>query len=259
MTPFQGQVAVVTGASSGIGKAVALSLAEHGATVCLVARRLHELEAIASSSRTIPSELLPYQADLSKEEDLNQLVARVRGDFKNIDILVHSASIISMGRVAHAPLCDFERQYRIHVLAPYALTQAVLPMLTPRRGQIVFVNSSAGVVAMENVSQYAATKHALKAIADSLREEVNADGIRVLSVHPGRTATPLQATLCAMENKPYRPENLMQASDVAAVIINALSLPRTAEVTEIRMRPFKRPTDQLASRPFAGPLSTHVE
>jgi NADP-dependent 3-hydroxy acid dehydrogenase YdfG len=242
MTIFKDQVAVVTGASSGIGKAVALSLAEHGATVCLVARRLKELEIIASTSRSTPPELLPYQADLTDEKDLNRLVTRLQADFKNIDILVHSASIISVGHVACASIVDLDRQYRIHVLAPYALTQALLPMLTPHRGQIVFVNSTAGVVAVENVSQYAATKHALKAIADSLRKEVNSDGIRVVSIHPGRTATPLQATLCALENKPYLPENLMQANDVAAMIVNALSLPRTAEVTEIRMRPFQRPT-----------------
>src|SRR5262245_51636400 len=82
MTPFQGQVAVVTGASSGIGKAVALSLAEHGATVCLVARRLKELETIASSSRATLSELRPYQTDLSKREDLDRLITRLRTDFQ---------------------------------------------------------------------------------------------------------------------------------------------------------------------------------
>ena len=79
-----------------------------------------------------------------------------------------------------ARITDFELQYRTNVLAPYALTQALLPMLAAYRGQIVFVNSSAGLAAPENLSQYAATKHALKAIADSLRKEVNPDGIRVL-------------------------------------------------------------------------------
>jgi NADP-dependent 3-hydroxy acid dehydrogenase YdfG len=113
-------------------------------------------------------------------------------------------------------------------------------MLPAHRGQIVFVNSSAGLTAPENLSQYAATKHALKAIADSLRKEVNEDGIRVLSVYLGRTATPLQERVHGMEHKTYRPENLMQAGDVASVIINALTLPRTAEVTDIQMRSLKR-------------------
>jgi NADP-dependent 3-hydroxy acid dehydrogenase YdfG len=241
MTDLKDQVAVVSGASSGIGKAIALSLAKHGATVCLVARRLRELETVASSSFAIPSKLLPYQADLCQEESLNSLVSRLHADFGQIDIVIHSAAAYSRGPLARASVADFECQYQTNVLAPYALTQALLPMLRPARGQIVFLNSSAGLSAPENLSQYAATKHALKAIADSLREEVNRDAIRVLSVYLGRTATPLQETVHAMEHKPYQPKNLMQADDVAAVIINALSLPRTAEVTEIHMRQLKRP------------------
>ena len=173
---------------------------------------------------------------LSEMRTVNRLVAGLRSDFQSIDIIVHSAAVYARGPLASAPVADLERQFRINVLAPYVLTQALLPMLAPQRGQIVFVNSSAGLAAPENLSQYAATKHALKAIADSVRKEVNQDGIRVLSVYLGRTATPLQAAVHAMESKTYRPENLMQPEDVAAVIINALSLPRSAEVTDIQMR-----------------------
>jgi NADP-dependent 3-hydroxy acid dehydrogenase YdfG len=237
---FKGQIAVVTGASSGIGKAIALSLAERGATVCLVARGVKALEEVASSIRSISTALLPYPADLIRDEDVNRLVTGLQSDFQHIDIIVHSAAAYARGPFASAPVADLERQYRINVLAPYALTQALLPMLPPQRGQIVFVNSSAGLAAPENLGQYAATKHALKAIADSLRKEVNQDGIRVLSIYLGRTATPLQAAVHTMENKIYRPENLMQPDDVAAVVINALSLPRSAEVTEIQMRQLQR-------------------
>src|SRR5207249_1460435 len=86
-------------------------------------------------------------------------------------------------------------------------------------------------------SQYASTKHALKALADSLRDEVNAAGIRVMSLFLGRTASPMQAMVHAMEHRKYSPELLIQPEDVAAVVINALTLPRTAEVTEVSMRP----------------------
>ncbi len=105
----------------------------------------------------------------------------------------------------------------------------------------MFINSSAGLRAGAGISQYAATKHALKAIADSLREEINAEGLRVLSVYPGRTATPMQASVHAMEGKAYHPERLMQPEDVAAVVINALKLPRSAEVTDISVRPLMKP------------------
>jgi short-subunit dehydrogenase len=241
MSEFDGQVAVVTGASSGIGKTVACSLAQHGATVCLVARRLEELQTVAASFRGNPVPQT-YQTDLSVDEEVKRLVTRLRADFDHIDILVHSAAVYARGRFACAPISDLEKQFRTNVFAPYLLTQALLPVIPPNRGQIVFVNSNAGLTAPESLSQYAASKHALKGIADSLRNEVNKDGIRVLSIFLGRTATPLQAAVHAMEDKIYHPEQLMQAQDVAAVILNALSLPRTAEVTEIMMRSMKRPT-----------------
>src|SRR5262245_24780228 len=112
MAIFKGQVAVVTGASSGMGRGVALCLAERGATVCLVARRLKELETIASSSRATLSELRPYQTDLSKREDLDRLITRLRTDFQHIDIIVHSAAVYERHRFACAPIADFEIQYR---------------------------------------------------------------------------------------------------------------------------------------------------
>ena len=106
------------------------------------------------------------------------------------------------------------------------------------------MNSTAGLTARANVSQYAATKHALKAVADSLREEVNADGVRVLSLFLGRTASAMQEFVHDVEGKPYRPDRLIQPDDVAAMILHALSLPHTAEVTEIRMRPLAKPIDE---------------
>src|SRR5690242_6858519 len=102
------------------------------------------------------------------------------------------------------------------------------------------MNSSAGLSARAGVGQYAATKHALRAIADTLREEVNTDGIRVLSVFPGRTASPMQATVHANEGRVYHPDHLIQPEDIAKVVIDALSLPRTAEIMDIRIRPLRK-------------------
>ena len=113
-------------------------------------------------------------------------------------------------------------------------------MLKARRGQIVFVNSSSGIIAKPNSASYDATKHALKAIADSLRGEVNAHGVRVLSVYLGRTASEMQERIHRTEVKPYRPELLLQPEDVASVIMSALGLPRTAEVTDIHIRPMNK-------------------
>ena len=240
MTAFADKIAVITGASSGIGRAIALSLAAQGAAVCLVGRRLDALEKVAEIARETSARVLVHQADLTIDEDIQDLVMRLQEEAGNVDILVHSAGVISLGKIETTSVKDLDWQYSVNVRAPYILTQALLPMIRRCRGQIVFINSTAGRIAAPGVSQYGATKHALKALADSLRGEVNVDGIRVLSVFIGRTATTMQAAVHQMEGRPYTPETLLQPEDVAAVIINALSLPRTAEVTDISMRPLTK-------------------
>jgi NADP-dependent 3-hydroxy acid dehydrogenase YdfG len=234
------QVAVVTGASSGIGKAIAEALAAQGMKLCLVGRNRHALEAVAARVRGMASCVLVSQTDLTVDDHIERLKSDVQQAFGQVDVLVHSAGIFAQGKLQSASIEDLDRQYRTNVRAPYLLTQGLLPLLKVRPGQIVFINSSVGLRARADVSQYAATKHALKAIADSLREEVNADGIRVLNVFPGRTATPGQEAIFRLEARTYRPELLLQAEDVAAVVLNALTLPRTAEVTDISIRPLAK-------------------
>jgi len=142
-----------------------------------------------------------------------------------------------MGSHDSADVADLDLQYRTNVRGPYVLTQALLESLRASRGQIVFVNSTVGLEARAGVGQYAATQHAIRAIADALRAEVNVDGVRVLSVYLGRTATARQARIFELEGRRYAPELLIQPDDVAAMVLATLQLPRTAEVTEIRMRP----------------------
>jgi NADP-dependent 3-hydroxy acid dehydrogenase YdfG len=239
MATLTDKIAVVTGASSGIGKAIALSLAHEGAKVCIVGRRVQKLKAVIDCARQFCLNFMILEADLAIDEDIKSFTTRLLDRFKGIDILIHSAGIIAFGRIDQASIDDFDRQYKINVRAPYLLTQLLLPLLRNRSGQVIFLNSSAGLKAQAGVGQYAASKHALKAVADSLREEVNADGIRVMSVYPGRTASPMQESVHKWENRCYYPEHLMQPEDVASVVINALNLPRTAEVTDIHIRPLR--------------------
>lgn len=237
MGALRDQIVLVTGASSGIGRAIALGLASHGAWLCLVGRSVERLEAVAQRARTEAQRVLIYSTDLTSDENIEKLRKDVERDCGYIDILIHSAGAISQGKLQSAPVTDLDLQYAANLRAPYVLTQVFLPMLISRRGQIVFVNSSVGLSARANVGQFASTQHALRALADSLRDEVNAEGIRVLSVFPGRTATPRQARIFAMEGTTYHPELLLQPEDVASVVIHALALPRTAEVTNISIRP----------------------
>jgi NADP-dependent 3-hydroxy acid dehydrogenase YdfG len=242
MTALRDQAALVTGASSGIGAAIAESLATAGASVCLVARRGDELDRVLERVGGGPDRARAYRVDLTDDRQVRDLAASVEADLGRLDLLVHCAGTISLGSVAEAPVADLDAQYATNLRARYLLTQVALPMILASRGQVVFVNSSAGNRASgAGVGQYAATQHAQRAIADSLRAEVNARGVRVLSVFPGRTATPLQATVHELEGKDYEPERLVQPSDVASVVLHALTLPRTAEITEISIRPFVKP------------------
>ena len=232
---FSDKIALVTGASRGIGKAISLGLMAQDATVCMVGREPAMLESIARSAPE--GRMIPYQADLTRDGDIKRLAATIQEEYGRVDMLIHCAGNFFYGKLERASVEDFDRQYQLNVRAPYLLTQTLLPMLKSCRGQIVFINSSVILSPKANVSQFAATQNALKAIADSLREEVNADGVRVLSVFPGRTATPRQAAICQHEGRPYNPHLLLQPEDVAEVVINTLALPRTAEVTNISMRP----------------------
>lgn len=241
MGNFSGQIAVITGASSGIGKAIALGLAAQGAILCLVGRQEKTLKEVAEEAHRATPRVLTYQADLGRDEDMRELITRLQQDCPHLDLLIHSAGVITLGKLDTASVEDFDWQYRINVRAPYVLTQGLLPMLRVRQGQIVFLNSSVGLNARGSVGQYAATKHALRAIADSLREEVNADGVRVLSVFLGRTASPMQQRIHEKEGKTYRPDRLIQPEDVSCMVLKALSLPRSAEVTDIHIRPMQKP------------------
>lgn len=224
------QVALITGASGGIGSAIARALAEEGVRLFLVSRNPERL--------TVAGEA--FQADLTHDDQLRATAARVREVFGGVDILVHSIGLFRGGPIETSPVEDLDAQYRVNLRVPYLFTQELLPSLLERQGQVVFVNSSAGFhPARGNWGAYAATKHALRAFADSLRDEVNGRGVRVLTVFPGRTATPMQEEVHRFEGKPYDPARFLQPEDVAAAVVQALRLPRTAELTDLHLRPMQ--------------------
>jgi short-subunit dehydrogenase len=229
--------AVIIGASSGIGRAIAIAIAGLGSSVCLVGRDSARLESVAQAARATACSVLVHAADLTIDSNINCLSQRLTQEFAAVDALVHCAGAYTTGSIEKTPVQQLDVLYRTNVRLPYALTQALLPLLKIRQGQIVFINSSQGLQARANTGLFASTQHALKAMADSLRQEINAEGIRVLSVYPGRTATPRMKALYENEGRLYRPELLLQPEDVAQVIMHALQLPRTAEITNLEVRP----------------------
>ncbi len=234
-SPLQGASIVVTGAGGDIGRAIARTLAGLGGRLCLVGRGTDRLDETAEGL-VGPVESCP--ADLTCEQDVDALERAIRCSFgEHLDVLVHCAGVYNRAAMEQANIEDLDRQFEANVSAPYRLTKRLLPMLKAAKGQIVFLNSTQGLRATATVGQYAATQHALTAIADSLRDEVNEHGIRVLTIYSGRTATKRQEAIFRAEGRPYRPELLLQPQDLADMIASCLTLPRTAEVTNLTMRP----------------------
>jgi short-subunit dehydrogenase len=229
-----GQRALVTGAGSGIGRAIALALARERLNLVLVGRDRHKLDAVAGKITTGTEVVV---ADLTTKEGVKAVVDAV-GD--SLHVIVQCAGTYLRESIVSMSADTWRSMEELNVKAPILLVSGCLAPLRTARGQVVFINSTAGLSSgAPGMAAYAASKHALKAAADVLRQEVNADGIRVLSVFPGRTATPMQLAILDGEGLSAVPGSLMRPDDIASMTIAALRLPRSAEVTDIIMRPMR--------------------
>jgi NAD(P)-dependent dehydrogenase (short-subunit alcohol dehydrogenase family) len=227
-------VAVVAGASGDIGRAIAFDLLDAGAEVFMLGRSMPRLV------QPPPPEIFREKcrfvvADLTDSDAIRHVYAEI-SPRSRLDVLVLSSGTYER---SHEPAA-FTSQIAANVVGPYALLQQLLPLLVETKGQVVFINSSQALKATAGVGQYAATKHAMKAVADSLRDEVNAHGVRVMSLFLGRTASERQRALFEAEGRPYPPERLIQPANVAEVVLSLLRLSRTAEVTDIVLRPMQK-------------------
>lgn len=230
-----GQIAVVTGASSGIGRAIALALAEEGMGLRLVGRDTDRLEEVARIAKARSRDVGWSAVDLTRLNQVDEYAAQLAAE--RVGVLVHSAGLYVRGAHDVRAGEEYALAFAANVSGPMHLTRLLLPSLRHAQGQIVFINSTQGLTASPGVGLFAATQHALRAMADSLRDEVNGDGIRVLTVYPGRTATPRQARIFELEARAYAPERLLQPEDIATMIVASLKLPETAEVTNLTIRP----------------------
>ena len=231
-----GKTCVVTGASSGIGHALAAAFVRAGAEVWAVGRSRERLDSIADDTGGGSGRSRPLVADVEREDELESACREILSSGETLDVLVHSAGVISRGPVESATDEELDSQYRVNLRTPFVLTRELLPALTRSRGQIVFMNGSPQG-ATPDAAMYAATKHGLRAFADSLRQEVNAKGVRVLTVYLGRTATPMQEAVHEYEGRVYQPDSLMHPEDVAEIVLAAVSLRPAVEVTDLSVRP----------------------
>lgn len=231
-----GKSALVTGGSSGIGKSVVQALIQAGMANVNVISRRGSLDA-ATEQQGVSH----IECDLSDGAATTGLASMLAATPGALDVLVHCAGSYYSGSIDETTLETIEQQLQINFKAPYLLTKLLLPKLRKAKGQIVFVNTSAITgTARGKLAAYSASKLALKALADNLRAEVNVDAVRVISIYPGRTATPMQEAIHTNEKKPYTASLLLQAEDVAASIVHALTMPSSAEITDIHIRPFRK-------------------
>jgi len=225
---------VITGASSGIGAAIANALSEEGRTLILNGRDRAALDAVAKDVEQLGAQVEVLPADLNDDAQLNAFATRLPDV---VDCLIHSAGVALLGNQADLPVADLDLQYRVNVRAPFLLTQALLPNLRAARGLVVFVNSGAGQNAKAGWGGYAASKFALRALADSLRDEESDAGVRVTSIYPGRTATPMQREVRVQEGGEFEPENYLRPEDVARMVAQVVRLPAGATVPDLSVRP----------------------
>ena len=213
------RTAVVTGGTSGIGREVALKLAELGWRVIAIGR---DREALAELSRR-SERLVPHAADLLTDELEELIPARV-------DALVHAAGISPSTGVEETTPGQWERVFALNVTAGAALARHALPALRVARGTIVFVNSGAGTAARPRNTPYAASKHALRALANGLRVEEEGHGVRVSTVYPGPTDTP-------MFDGDVDRAALIRPASVAAAVVMAITASDDVQLADIHVRP----------------------
>lgn len=223
---------LVTGAGSGIGEALADRLSERGDELWLLVRdagRAAQLRERFPGARTLVGDLAE-PGRLSWAFSHQEVPGR-------LDSVIHVAGVVELGTIADTPVATWQHQLAVNAVAPAELTRLLLPALRVARGHVVFVNSGAGLRAHPEWGSYAASKFAVRAVADALREEERANGVRVTTVYPGRTATPMQEKVHQQEGAAYDASRWIDPGSVATTILAALDLPRDAELTELTVRP----------------------
>ena len=239
---LSGRTALVTGASSGFGEAVALGLAKAGAKVALAARREDRLRDLAARIQAGGGEAVVIVADFTKEDEAQRAVREAETAFGRLDILINNAGVMYLEPVATADLARWRSMLELNLLGLIAATQAALPGMTARKdGHIVNIASTAGHISNPLAAAYSATKFGVVGFSESLRKEVHKDNIRVTVISPGMAATELRDHIAVESvqtalNKTAETIRQLTAEDVADAILYAVSRPPHVMINEILMR-----------------------
>jgi NADP-dependent 3-hydroxy acid dehydrogenase YdfG len=245
---MDGTVALVTGASSGIGAATARSLAKEGAAVALAARRKERLTELASEIEAGGGRALVIETDVTDRQQADAAVARTVEAFGRLDTLVNNAGVMLLGPALDAPIEEWERMVSLNLMGFLYVAKAALPhllkaaeMSSRRVADLVNISSVAGRKSRAGVGVYNLTKHGVVAFSEALRQEVTGHHVRVSLIEPGVVATELQSHL-----RPEIREQVMgalagieplEADDIAEAITYIVTRPRRVAINEVLVRP----------------------
>lgn len=234
---LKGRTAVVTGASSGIGRAIALCFGRKGARVALMARRKDRLDEVKAEIEKAGGEALVVPADLGKPEEISEAFARIRREWGDPDILVNNAGVGVHGPLVDQTLADYDRVFDLNMRALFLATNEVLPaMLRRKSGDIVNISSIAGKMGLANSALYCASKFAVMGLSEALLEEVREKNVRVTVISPGAVDTEIFGPRVPQADR----KNMIRPENVAEAALLAVSGTQNATYKEIIIRP-RRP------------------
>lgn len=240
---LEGDVALVTGASSGIGRAIAKELANQGAAVAVAARRTDRLESLVDGIEDEDGTAHPVPTDVTDRDEVESMIEETRSELGGLDVLVNNAGVMLLSPVERAKLDELQRMLDVNLMGLMTVTRLVLPgMLEQESGHIVNISSVAGRRANETYSGYAATKFGVNAFSESLRKETAGTGVRVTVVEPGAVATELATHISddqVIEGLMDRfgDVEILQPEDIAAAVRFTVTQPERVSVNEIMVRP----------------------
>jgi 3-oxoacyl-[acyl-carrier protein] reductase len=234
---LHGKNALITGASSGIGKAIALLFAKEGAQLCLVARRREELLKVAKQCRAFGVTALDIPTDITDELQVKRMAEESITSFKKIDILINNAGYGKYGPFATTPIDEWDRMWRVNVRGAVLVTQAILPsMVAAKRGHIVNISSIHGIHTSANASAYCATKFAVTGLTEVLAKELWKDGIKVSAVCPGGVLTAFLGVPPEEKNQEF-----LEPDEVAQTVMDIVTVPGKALIMKVVVAPRTRP------------------
>jgi 3-oxoacyl-[acyl-carrier protein] reductase len=230
MESLTGKIALVTGAGKGIGRAIAIALANEGVQVGLVARTETDLQAVADELKATGVKTAIATADVSDIASVNAAVERIQADLGNIDILINNAGTGTFGKFLELEPADWENQVKVNLFGTYYVTRAVLPQMIDRKtGDIVNISSTAGLKGNVGTSAYSASKFGVMGLTESLMQEVRKHNIRVTALAPSTVVTDLARSSNLINNNEDR---MMQPEDFAELIVSQLKLNRRVFVKD---------------------------